>query len=187
MTAVPADQDLKALWQGQDQETDPMTLEQIHALVGKYDRKARKAVIVIPLAIAATSVLVGVLWMQSAEVDVRIALALVFAGTLVTYLTAMGMAFPQRDPAESAGAFLRRRLQTQLRKARGGWLLFLAPLVPGLVACFVVAFRRSHLVIWAPMPLVAVVAPGLLYVMVRTRSQARAFRADLDELDRLMG
>ena len=164
-----------------------MTPEQIHALVGKYDRKTRKALWVTPLAIAASSALVGTLWMRSPEVDVRIALALVFAGTLVTYMMAMRMAFPLRDAAETAGAFLRRRLQAQLRKASGGWLILLAPLVPGLVACFVVAFRRSHEVIWAPLPLVAVIAPGLLYVMLRTRSQAHKLRADLDELDRLMG
>ena len=182
----PADQDLRALWQAQEQETDPMTLEQIHALVGKYDRMTRKALWVTPLAIAASSVLCGVLWTQSPDIDVRITLALVFAGTVVTYLMAMRLAFPQRDPAESAGAFLKRRLQAQLRKARGGWLMLLAPLVPGLVACFVVVFRRSHEVFWAPIPLLAVLAPGLLYVILRTRSQGRKIKTDLDELDRLM-
>jgi len=180
-----SDPDPKALWQSQGTETDPMTLGQIHALVGRYDRKTRKAVMVIPVAIAVSSVLCGVLWMQSREADVRIALALVFVGTVVTYLMAMRLAFPQRDPAESAAAFLKRRLQAQLRKARGGWLMLLAPMAPGLVACFVVVFRRSHEVAWAPLPLLAVLAPGLLFVSLRTRAQGRRIKADLDELDRL--
>ena len=183
----PSSPDLKTLWQAQEQETDPMTLDQIHALVGKYDRITRRVLWVTPLGIAASSVICGALLVRSPDVDVRIALALVFAGTIVTYLMAMRIAFPQRDPAESAGAFLKRRLQAQLRKARGGWLLLLAPLVPGMVACFVVAFRRSHEVVWAPIPLLAVLAPGLAYVVLRTRSQGRKIKTDLDELDRLMG
>lgn len=183
----PAGPDLKSLWQAQDQETDPMTLEQIHALVGSYDRKTRRSAMVAPLATAFSALILGMSWMRAPETDVRIALALCFIGLVVCCMLALRLLLPHRDPAESAGAFLKRRLQFQIRKARGGWLWLLTPLVPGLVACFVVAFKASSKVAWAPVPLLVVVVAGLAFVTLRTRYQARKLEADLNELDRLMG
>jgi hypothetical protein len=183
----PASPDLKTLWQAQEQETDPMTLEQIHALVAKFDRKTRRATIVVPLAMVISTLVLGMCWMSAADTDVRVALALCFVGTTGCCMLAMRLLLLQRDPAESAADFLKRRMQTHLRKAQGGWLLYLAPVVPAMIAVLFVAFRRSHALIWAPLLPLVILAAGLGFVAVRTRLQARKLRADLDELDRLMG
>lgn len=178
---------LKTLWQSQEQENDPVTLDEIHSMAVKFDRRTRTATIVIPAAIAASALLFGVCWARASALDVHVALALCFAGSMVTYAMAMRQLLVQRDPAESAGVFLKRRMQLQLNKARGGWLLYLAPVLPGLIACFYVAFQRSHDVLWAPVPLLAVIVPGFAFVIVSSRARARKLRTDLDELDRLMG
>ena len=185
MTELSADP--KTLWQSQDQETDPVTLDQIHSMVSKFDRRTRMATILIPAAITASALLFGISWARASALDVHVALALCFAGSMVTYAMAMRQLLVLRDSTESAGAFLKRRMQVQLSKARGGWLLFLVPVLPGLIACFYVVFQRSHDVFWAPVPLLAVVVPGFAFVIVSSRARARKLRADLDELDRLMG
>ncbi len=187
MAADPSDQVLKTLWQAQEEETDPMTLEQIHAMVEKFDRRTRRAIMAFPLAIAFSTLLIGVSWARAVDTDVRVALALCFAGTLGCAMLAMRLLLLRRDSVESAADFLRRRMHTHLRKAQGGWLLYLAPVVPGMIAVLFVAVRRSHALVWAPLLPLAILAVGLGFVAVRTRFQARKLKADLDELDRLMG
>ena len=65
MAADPSDQVLKTLWQAQEEETDPMTLEQIHAMVDKFDRRTRRAIMAFPLAIAFSTLLIGVSWARA--------------------------------------------------------------------------------------------------------------------------
>jgi hypothetical protein len=183
----PASPDLKTLWQAQEQETDPMTLEQIHALVAKYDNKARRSAIVVPMGVAFSAFLIGTRWMQAPDLGTRIALLLYLAGLAVALIMMVKMLYPQRDAAEPAGDYLRRKLVARLRKARGGWLLLFAPIVPSMVVIFVLQMERSHGLTWLQLAPLAVAAAAVLFCFAQMRAFARKYQADLDELDRLMG
>ena len=125
--------DPKALWKGLDEEAEAMTLDRIHALVRRYDRRVGFSV----AAMAALLLIVGLLGGQAlakAHDTVMRAWGILFiAGEVSVCALAYRVAFPQRDPAEPAGAYLRRRLQIRLDYARGKWLLMIAPLAPFIV------------------------------------------------------
>jgi hypothetical protein len=187
MSADPPDQHPKNLWQSQETEADPMTLEQIHALVGKYDKRARRSLTAGAIAIGFAAFLIGTSWIRDPDTSARIALGLYLVGSTVSLILVVRALFPQRDPAESAGAYLRRRLERRLRHLQGGWMLMCAPLLPAVIAMFIVAFLHNHGPAWAPAVPVALVLFGLAVVLPVSSIRARGIKADLDELDRLMG
>jgi hypothetical protein len=187
----PSEQDLKALWMGQETETDPMTLEQIHALVGKYDRKTRMAGMIIAPSLVVTGALGALAWQTHPDPLGRAGAVLYLLGVTASFLLIARMNFPQRDPAESSGAFLRRRLQRQLAAARGGWLLMLLPVVPAMIVIGLWIFRQppaaSHGPVWAKyLPLVVLAGAWAAVAFNNLRRQTPRIKADLEELDRLM-
>src|SRR3569833_842189 len=127
MTADFSGPDPKSLWQDQEPEADMMTLEQIHALVCRYDRKAQR----LGVAIAVVLVMVGAVdvfaWTRSHDWVMAI---LFLGGELAVCLGAYRLNFPDRDPAEPAGAYLRRRLQLKVAHLQGRWLCVALPLLP---------------------------------------------------------
>jgi len=182
----PSHQDLRTLWQGQDRETDPMTLEQIHALVGKYDRRTRLSAALLAVMLVFAGFATGARLIGAHDTLDRVGVALYVLGMIVSAALIARMNFPRRDPAESAGAFLKRRLQRRLATARGGWVPILLPILPAaaVIAFWTIEHNRGPA--WAPWPPLALFAVVVLFVMVRTRRQARRLEADLKELDRLM-
>ena len=189
----PSDQDLKALWAGQEMEADPMTLEQIHGLVRKYDRKMRIALWLILVILLTAGILGGQVWLTHPDPLGRAGAALYLVGMFVSCALIGRVVLAWRDPAEPAGAYLRRRLQRQLANLRGGWVVTLLPIVPGMVVSNLWIFehrgapQHHPAPLWIRyLPLVALAAVWLFCFAFIARRSLRTVKADLDELDRLM-
>lgn len=186
-------EDLMALWQGQSQETDPMTLETIKAISRRLDGTERRAMIVMALATAVAFFVVGQAWQKVADPMIRMMFALYGLGVLGC-MALIYRAIPrQSDPTEPGGVFLRRRLEQYLRLASGWNLTTLLPLAPWLVSLVVVAALKPlppHFVgpqLWLRLLPVAVLAVAWLGLLLLDRPRRiRRLRRDLDELNAAM-
>ena len=186
MTADSSGPDLKTLWLDQEQETDPVTLEQIHALIRKYDRRTRRTILLFPLALLIIGLAAGRRWTSVHDpLDQTLVVASVLGVAAACFIT-WRTVYPTRDPAEPGGAYLRRRLQRRLTHLKGGWMIALLPLVPTIVLSEYLAFTHAQGSLWVRglgiLPLVAIAA----VVPIRTWAGARKVKAELDELDGLM-
>ena len=178
--------DPKALWREQDQEADPVTLDQIHTMVRRYDRRTRRAVIVIPIILMAVAFVGGVAWIRARDLTGHVFAIAFVLGEAATFLIAWRMLHLARDAAEPAGAYLHRRLKRRLRYLKGGWLLAAAPLVPPLVMATYLALAHGR------GPFLMRAAPALLMVvwvalmLTRVQRSIRKTKIQLDELEGLM-
>ena len=183
----PSSPDLKSLWQSQETETDPMTLEQIHALVGKYDRKTRTAAVGLAVVLLVSGFLAGQAWLIRSDPLGRTGAVLYLLGMMGACALIARMNFPKRDPAESAADFLRRRLKRQLATVRGGWVLILLPIAPAIAVVGFWIYEHNRGATWERfLPVLGLAAMWLIFMIARTRRAAPKLKADLDELDRLM-
>jgi hypothetical protein len=189
MAADPSGPDPKSLWQAQEQETDPMTLERIHALVRRYDRKMRFVPLMVAVFLVIVGLLGGSLWAKAHDLFDRITTIAFILGEGGAFILAYRIAFPRRDPAETAGAYLRRRLQIKLANARGGWMLILAPVLPFMALSLYKGIKHPPQGPVLPniAPFAVLFAAWLVVFLVRRRKAATSSKAQLDELDRLMG
>jgi hypothetical protein len=184
MAADAVGPDPKTLWREQEQETDAMTLEQIHALVRRYDSKATRQGIALAVCLVAIGAVGTTAWIRDHDPVTAI---LFFGGELTTIYQVWRMAFPPRDPSEPAGAYLRRRLQLKLAHLQGRWLLVMLPLAPYVLWLGYLMYQRHQtppMVRLAPFIIIAV---GLLFVAARVRRRAPQIKAQIDELDGLLG
>jgi hypothetical protein len=188
MVADPSGPDPKTLWREQEQETDPVTLDQIHAMMRHYDRKVR----FVPLMIAAFLVIVGLLggnlWARAHDAVDRVSAILFILGEAAAFILGYRVAFPRRDPAESAGAYLRRRLQLKLANARGGWVVILVPVLPFFVLTAYRGIRHPPQGPFLPrIALFAVLlAVWLVVFLVRRRKAELDSKVQLEELETLI-
>lgn len=183
MTAEFSGPDPKSLWQDQEPEADPMTLEQIHALVRRYDRKARRLGVAIAVILVVVGGVTAFLWVRSHDPVMAL---LLLGGELATLFCAWRLNFPDRDPAEPAGAYLRRRLQLKVAHLQGRWLWVALPLMPVMLWMAHVMYERHQLPIMTRLTPFIVVLVGFALVAVRARQRARKVKADLDELNGLL-
>jgi hypothetical protein len=187
VTAEPPTPDLKTLWQDQTQETDPMTLEQVQTLVRRHETMARRGLFVIVGGSALGFFVFGQEWQMFHDPLRRTGVALLAAGIFFAFIRGCLVLFPRRDPIEPAGVFLRRQWQTYLRNARGGWLVQLAALVPGVVVLEIGVLRIPSLVpLWAKVMPLGLMMMALVFVAVQNRRGARRFERELAELDALL-
>ncbi len=126
--------DPKSLWQDQEQERDPVTLDQIHTMVRRYDGRTRRAILAFPIILMAAAFVCGELWIKARGDPQGQALAVItLLGEATTAYIAWRMLYPARDPTEPAGAYLHRRLQRRLAYLKGRWMIAAAPLIPSIV------------------------------------------------------
>jgi hypothetical protein len=183
MAAEPRGPDAKSLWRDQEREADPVTLDQIHTLVRRYDAKAKWRAVFLAFALVAIGVVGSASWSRAHDPVMAV---LFFGGELTTCYMAYRLAFPMRDPAEPAGAYLRRRLQLSLGHLQGGWVWALAPLLPCIVwSGYVISQRHDRPLAVRLTPFVFLAA-AVTFVAVRARVRARKIKAQLDELDGLL-
>ena len=186
MAADIQGRDPKSLWQDQQQETDPVTLEHVHDLARKMDLKARFTPAAMALGLIITGFIFGVVWIGVHDALRRAVVILSVVGVLGVYAIIYRMELPSRDPAEPASADLRRRLQRKLSYRQGGWVLALLPLLPAMLLAGyrVLSSGPSHLLAkTAPFLLVGA---ALIFLGVRNWLRAGQTRAELQELDELL-
>lgn len=160
-----------------------MTLEQIHILARKFDRKARMAALILALALIIVGFVKGLQWQMFDDPLRRIGIALVAIGLPPFVYLTWRVLFPEMDPAEPAGVYLRRRLQRSLANARGGWALTVAPLLPGMLVTLYGGIRYNSGPQWAPY---VVFVGAFVVAFAVTRISARRISAELRRLDALL-
>lgn len=188
MTADLPSPDPKTLWRDQEHEADAVTLDQIHAMVRRYDRKVRFVPLIVGLCLVVVGLLGGSLWGKAHDALDRITALSFILGEAAAFVIGYRIAFPRRDPAESAGAYLRRRLQIKLANARGGWVVILVPVLPFFL---LTAYRGVMHPPQGPFlpriaPLVVLFAAWLVVFLVRRRRAELHSKLQLDELEGLM-
>jgi len=187
MTTDPSGPDPKSLWMEQDKEPDAVSLEQIHALIRRYDRRARRAVVAIPAILIAAGFVGGQLWIKAHDwIGYALALALVL-GEAATFYIVWRMLYQPRDPAEPAGVYLHRKLLRRLDYLKGRWLLAAAPLLPALVLAQYVALAAGHRPLWLGLSPSLMVIACVAFIRLAGRGRQRRVRALIDELEALMG
>jgi hypothetical protein len=184
MAAEPHDP--KTLWQEQEPEISPVTLDYIHTVSRNLDRKTRYTPAIVALALIAVGVLASLLWRDAHSALARATTILFVAGQLGCYYLIYRMGFTSRDPAEPASAHLRRRLVRSLSYLTGGVAVALLPLAPFvLVSGYrVLALRPGPL--WPRVLPFVILAALLVFVFARASLGARRTRAQLRELDELL-
>ena len=178
--------DPKALWRDQAQETDPVTLDQIHAMVRRYDRRTQRAVMVFPVLLVIVGFFGGEAWIKARDaLGHALAVAFVLGEASACFIMWRTL-YPARDAAEPAGAYLRRRLLRRLGYLRGGWMLAVLPLIPAVVLGQYFRFTYVHGPwLTRAWPLILFVAV-LAFALARFRTRARKLQAELDELEGLI-
>jgi hypothetical protein len=183
MVADPSGPDLKSLWKDQDRDADPVTLEQIHALVRRYDRLSTWRGVYLAFALVVIGAVGSSAWTRAHDPVMAV---LFFGGELTTCYLAYRVTYPFRDPAEPAGAYLRRRLQLRLAYLQGGWAWTALPLLPIMVWGGYGVSQHPH----GPFPTrlapFMLVAVCVVFVAIWARVRARKIKAQLDELDGLL-
>ncbi len=186
MAAEPSDLDPRALWKALDPEADPVTLDKIHASAGKLDRAARLTLLIIPLYLAACAFFIGLQWPRVHDPLLRVAIALMALGILVTGGLSLITQVLPRAPGEPAALYLRRRLQRALFSTRAGWRLFILPLGPGILLADYVGYRNGQAPWWAALLVVALFAAALAFVLWLSRAVPPKLKAQLRDLDDLL-
>jgi hypothetical protein len=175
--------DPKSLWQDQAPDADPVTLEQIHALVRRYDHRARRMGVILAVMLVAIGGLGALGWVHRHD---PITAVLFVGGELTACYMVWRLTFPTRDPAEPAVAYLRRRMQLKLAHAQGGWVWATLPLLPVILRVGYLTVQRHQASLSAQLAPFVVLAAGVALAAVRTRRRAREIRADLLALDALL-
>jgi len=186
MSPEPSLPDIETLWRDQTLESDPMTLEDVHELVRKFDLKARRELVIVGLSLTAAAFIYGQVWQAFHDPLTRAGVALTLAGMLACGYLSYAALHPKRDLAEAAGPYLRRRLQGALRQARGGWLLSLAALLPGIAVLEASTLRRAHGPMWAMLLPQVIMLLAIAFIVVNARRGARRLEQELGQLDRLL-
>ena len=149
----------------------------------RYDAKAKWRGVALALALVAIGVVGSASWSRGHDPVMAV---LFFGGELTTCYLAYRLAFPARDPAEPAGAYLRRRLQLNLDHLQGGWVWALIPLLPCILWAGYVVSQRHHQPLAARLTPFVILVAAVAFVAVRARVRARKIKAQLDELDGLL-
>ena len=150
MSGDPSDFDLKALWQGQAQEHEPMSLAEIHQKARKLERGVRWRNIreyvasVVVVVFFAPVLLHRDSWMMQAGAALII-LATAFVAWQIHRRTATG-AIPEAGP-EAGEALRDYHRQTLIRQRDAlrsvGWW-YMAPFAPGIVLLMMGRWFQSH-------------------------------------------
>lgn len=186
MAADPSGQDPKALWKELDPETDPVTLDQIHALARKFDRAARQMLVIMPLILVFMAFMLGQQWQMFNDTLRRSAVALTALGMLMSGFLVIKATVLPRAPGEPAGLYLRRRLQQTLTIMPRGWPLAALPLLPGMLLWAYVEYTNNRGPLFLTLLPVALVIAALAFVLRQSSASTPKIRAQLGELDELL-
>lgn len=187
----PQDRELKELWQGQKTEGVRMSVAEIQASAGKFQRKIQWRNAREYVASAAMVVFFGFEFWRGGDPLVRIGFALLIAGIcfLAWQLHVRGSWSPLPKDAglSSYVEYRRRELERQRDALNSIWRWYLGPLIPGL-AVLMVAFGRAnpgHLQHMGLFVAIYAVVVGATFVGIAklNSAAARGLQKEIDELN----
>ena len=182
---------VRNLWQSQNVEHTPMTLEQIREAAQKYRRKIRRRNAVEYVAIASTSVFFAWTIFLAPNAWMRAGAALCILGGWYVAYQLHRRAWPRIAPAGLALAncmeFYRGELVRQRDFLRGIWRWYLGPMIPGLawLTVAVGVANPGHLPhVWRFLGGYALAAALLFFLIARMNLKAAGkLQKRIEELD----
>jgi hypothetical protein len=185
------DRRMNELWQSQPTEGVRMSVEQIQASAGKFQRKIQFRNVREYFGAAAVLVFAGFEFWHAGDLLVRIGFGLIAAGTfyLVWHLLSRGSTrtLPEDRGRSSFIEFQRGELTRQRDLLTSVWRWYLGPLVPGM-AVLLVAFARAnpgHIKhpSFVVVPEAIFFAACFLAIAKLNATAARRLQRQIDELD----
>jgi len=186
MTAPP-DQNLKALWKGQETETAPMSVEAIRARADAYQQKVRASYVIAVVIVVLCGAVFA--WLAAYGPNTIYRLGSLIEITFVPWwIWRMRHRWPVATPGDRASA---ERLlvfhRDQIVRRRDSFLsvmILVAPIFIGMGVEVIGLWPRvaAH---WSP--LLALMALWFVLLLFLLRRRHRKLQAQLDELDRLGG
>ena len=186
MTNIPPDpKHLKALWRDQqNEETQPLTLEIIHAR--SFQSRVGRRNLVEYIACVFVIVTFGSYIVILPPPILKLASALVILGTLIVAWQLHRRGSARMAPTIDALAFHRAEMVRQRDALRSVWLWYLGPFVPGTLLFMVgmsTLLPAARLAYHMVLP-VATVAIFAFCWWINMRA-ARRLQREIDDLDRL--
>jgi hypothetical protein len=189
----PRKDDVRTLWQGQQREITPMSVETMRLQAGKYGRKIEWRNAREYAAAFAVFVYFAFVFIRTNDVLARLGSGLLCAGVLLVawHLHRHGTwrRLPEELGLASSIEFQRQELARQRDLLRGVWRWYLGPMIPGLALMVIAGARANRGHLEHPGWLLAgefVVFAGVFLLIGRLNERgARRLQERIDELDRL--
>ena len=187
----PKDQKLKELWQSQKTEGVRMTVAEVQASSGKFQRRIQGRIAREYVASAVMVVFFGFEFWRDGDLLVRIGFALLIAGLCYLawqlHVRASWSPLPKDAGLSSYVEYKRRELERQRDALNSVWRWYLGPLVPGMAVLLLAFFRANpgHL----KHPAFIVVPEAIFFATVSfgiaklNSNAARRLQKEIDELD----
>jgi len=142
------DNSMQELWQRQPVEVTKMSIEELRRRAGRFERKIRWRNIREYVACLIAAGLMGYFYVTAHDVASRVTFALFIAAMLwiVIALQRTGSAKPTPLDKDTLTTqqFYRSELERQLHIVKSVWWWYLAPMVPGCIACTVSYLMKPH-------------------------------------------
>ena len=186
------DRQMREIWQGQPTEGVRMSVEQIQASAGSFQRNIQWRNAREYVAAIAVVVFFGWEYSRTPDLPARIGFGLMIAGMfyMVWVLLSRGSGRPLPEDAGRSSfiEFQRSELVRQRDLLRGVWRWYLGPLIPGLAVLLATSFNHAIQAGHA-FPVVFVALFGVLVAAVfvgiamLNGKAARKLQRQIDELD----
>jgi hypothetical protein len=187
----PPDDNLKALWRGQETETTTMTVEAIRALARNHGAHVRDKFLMGAVLVAIEALFFGVMAWRAPNNVARVGDVMVLAG-LAWMIWRLQARLPGSLPAAGASAetlidFHRAELQRQGR-GYGDLMLIAGPMILGLlVLIYGMALTRPEAGLRNVGPILVLLGVWFVAAWFVQRRQARGLQDQIEELDRMRG
>ena len=125
-----------------------MSIEELRRRAGKFERRIRRRNIREYVACLIAAGLMGYFYITSHDVASRVTFALFMAAMLWIVIALHRTGSAKRTPLDedtlTTQRFYREELKRQLHVVRSVWWWYLAPMVPGCIACTVSYLMKPH-------------------------------------------
>jgi hypothetical protein len=178
--------DVKALWQGQQEEPQDVAVASVRRRAVMIEAAARRRSLVVRLSIVNNvAICAGLAWFMP---ETRPFVAVFFLAVSLAQIEALTRSAPITAPGDAglmtSLAFLRASLERERALAARTWLWFLLPATIGELALFAGMWATRGPGLRVALPLAASVFAILAFVLIRSRQRGRLLQLQLDELRR---
>jgi len=148
------DNSVQKLWQSQPVEVTKMSVEELRRRAGKFERKIRWRNIREYVASLIAAGLMGYFYVSAHDTASRVTFALFIAAMLWIVIALHRTGAPKPTPLDqdtvTTQRFYRSELERQLHVVKQVWWWYLAPMVPGCIACTIsYLMKPHHAAMWA--------------------------------------